>query len=97
MFGADGHRRVPMQMRGVESMYTLGMWRDGEARFEEGDETDVDCISICPEAIDSAVVPGAVFELWDGGFFAKGHVIERFDEGWPERTNSEQGADGNPH
>ena len=73
-----------MQMAGVDSMYTLGMWRDGEARFEEGDETEVDCVSICPEAISSAVVEGASFELWDAGFFAEGHVIERCAEGWTD-------------
>lgn len=78
-----------MQMEGVSSMYTLGMWHDGEARFVKGDETEVDCISICPEAIDTAVVSGAVFELWDGGFFAEGSVIQRFDDAWPEQDNIE--------
>ena len=88
-FPENGHRRVPMQISGVDSMYTLGMWRDGEARFDAGDETEVDCISICPEAIDSAVVPGAIFELWDCGFFAEGRVTERFDAAWPGQQSSE--------
>ena len=60
------------------------MWLDREARFEVNNETEVDCICICPEAIDSAAVLGSTFELWDGGFFAEGRVIERFDEAWPK-------------
>lgn len=82
MFEQSGHRRVPMQMDGVESMYTVGMWHDGEAQFHEGDEAMVDCVVICPEPFDAVVKPGVKFELWDGGFFAEGEVTERFEEGW---------------
>lgn len=88
-FGADGHRKAPMQMQGVKFMQTLGMWHASAARFVAGDETEVDCVALCPEAISAAVMPGAVFELWDVGFFAEGRVIERCAEGWPA-------ADGHP-
>jgi hypothetical protein len=72
-----------MQMDGVESMYTVGMWHDGEGQFHEGAETMVDCVVICPEPFFPVVKTGVRFELWDGGFFAEGEVTERFDEGWP--------------
>ena len=96
IFPENGHRRVPMKMSDLTSMYTLGIWRDGEGRFEAGDETEVDCVSICPEAISASVVPGATFELWDAGFFAEGRVTERFDEAWPQEEPSEQAVVGNP-
>ena len=68
-------RRVRMQMQGEKFMHTLSMWHAGAARFVAGDETEVDCAAICPEAIAAAITPGAVFELWDAGFFAEGKVI----------------------
>lgn len=78
-----------MQMDGVDSMYTVGMWHDGEAKFHKGDEAVVDCVVICPEVFLSVVKPGVRFELWDGGFFAEGEVTERFDDGWPTSPQAE--------
>ena len=63
-------------------MHTVGMWREGAAKFEEGDETEVGCVVIYPEEFSSVVKPGVLFELWDSGFFAEGQVIERCEEGW---------------
>ena len=84
IFGDDGHRRVPMRMDGVEGMNTVGIWIDSApAIFHPGDQVDVQCILLAPELFDSAVEADVKFELWDGKFFAKGVVIERFTDGWP--------------
>lgn len=83
-FPENGHRRVPMQMEGVEGLHTVGMWIEGERRFSIGDEVDVDCVVIWPEGFYRAAVPGTKFELWDSGFFASGLVTERFEEAWPK-------------
>lgn len=82
-FGEDAHRRVPMQMEGVDGLHTVGMWREGAGTFQKGDEIVVDCVVIYPEAFFAATQPGAKFELWDRGFFADGVVTTRFDDGWP--------------
>jgi len=80
IFSDDLHRRVPISMDGVEGLHTLMMWMDAPAdRFRAGDNVEVHCRVIAPELFDEAAVPGATFELWDGGFFASGLVLERFD------------------
>lgn len=89
IFPEDGHRRVPMHMDGVEGLHTVGMWTDGQVEFREGDETDVDCVVIWPEGFYSVTIPGAKFELWDGGFFAGGTVLERYEKAWPCTTLSD--------
>ena len=75
-FGEDGHRRVPMQMEGLEGLNTVGMWIEGSKRFKEGDEVTVDCCVIWVEGFRHVVKKGVQLKLWDGGFFANGEVIE---------------------
>lgn len=82
MFGDNLHRRVPMSMDGVDELNTVGMWSKEPATFHAGDSTVVDCVVITPEIYFSIVKPGVHFELWDGGFFATGTVLERFESGW---------------
>ena len=72
-----------MQMEGVEGLHTVGLWIDEAAEFCEGDEIDVDCRVIWPEGFYSTAMPGVTFELWDGGFFATGTILERYEEAWP--------------
>ena len=83
MFGNDLHRRVPMTMDGVEGLNTVGMWSKEAATFHAGESTIVDCVVIAPTLYSAVVKPGVTFELWDGGFFATGTVLERFESGWP--------------
>jgi hypothetical protein len=83
-FDAGRDRRVPMSMDGVEGLHTVSMWiGDHAADFREGDEFDAECRVIWPEAFAAVVSPGVAFRLWDGGFFARGVVIERCEAGWP--------------
>lgn len=85
IFGDDGHRRVPMRMDGVEGLNTVGMWIDSApAVFNPGDRVDVKCILLAPEIFASSLKAGVEFELWDGKFFAKGIVVERFDDAWTQ-------------
>ena len=82
-FDTNGHRRLPMNMDGVDGLHTVGLWiGQNEAIFVEGDEFDADCRVIWPEGFTKAVVPGAKFRLWDSGFFAEGVVTERNEAGW---------------
>lgn len=82
-FGESGHRRVPLQMEGVPDLHTVGMWQAGAATYHEGEEAEVDCVLLQPEGFRDRIRRGATFELWDGGFFASGIVLERCDSGWP--------------
>ncbi|WP_028102847.1 hypothetical protein [Pseudoduganella violaceinigra] len=84
VFDETLHRRVPMRMDGVDGLNTVGMWVDSAAVFEKGEVAVVRCIVIAPELFVDVVIPGVRFELWDGGFFASGKVIERIDAGWQE-------------
>ncbi|QDQ27951.1 hypothetical protein FNU76_17265 [Chitinimonas arctica] len=86
MFGEDVHRRVPMAMDGVDSLNTIFMWAKAPSTFHAGESTVVDCVVIAPELYVSTVWPGVTFELWDGGFFATGTVLERFDDAWPRKV-----------
>lgn len=86
MFGDDLHRRVPMQMQGVEGLNTVGMWVDSAQTFKAGDSVQVRCVVIAPEIYSQIVRSGVEFELWDGGFFATGTIIERIEEGWPSEV-----------
>ena len=83
MFDANLHRRVPLQMEGVGGLNTVGMWVQQPGTFRSGESVVVQCVVIAPELYNSAVKPGAKFELWDGGFFASGTVLERIEAGWP--------------
>lgn len=83
MFDESCHRRVPMQMEGVEGLNTVGMWIDAPRVFRSGDEVVVRCVVIAPERFAKILVPGVHFELWDGGFFAAGCVLKRIEDGWP--------------
>jgi hypothetical protein len=83
MFGEDLHRRVPLQVDGVEGLNTVGMWVHEPATFRAGDSVIVECVVIAPELYSSIVKAGVKFELWDGGFFASGTVLERIEAGWP--------------
>ena len=84
LFSEDGHRRVPMQMEGVEGLNTVGMWTDSTGAFRTGDEVIVDCVVLWEDAFRDILVVGSEFELWDSGFFAQGKVIHRYEEGWTE-------------
>jgi hypothetical protein len=83
MFAEDLHRRVPLQMEGVEGLNTVGMWVNEPGTFKTGESVVVQCVVIAPELYSTVVKPGVKFELWDGGFFASGTVLERIEEGWP--------------
>ena len=84
MFDESLHRRVPMQMDGVEGLNTVGMWIDETRTFRSGETVRVRCMVIAPDLYSEVVQPGVEFELWDGGFFAKGTVRERVEAGWPK-------------
>lgn len=86
MFGEDLHRRVPMQMDGVEGLNTVGMWVKQAGVFKEGEKLLVDCRVIAPDLYNPIVKPGMKFELWDSGFFATGTVLERLESGWPNEV-----------
>lgn len=88
MFGSDLHRRVPMAMDGVDGLNTVGMWSKKPATFHAGDSTIVDCTVLAPMLYAATVKPGVTFELWDGGFFATGTVLERFESGWPNENSA---------
>jgi len=60
------------------------MWTDAPATLRAGDSVVVRCVVIAPDILNDWVVPGAQFELWDGGFFASGRVLMRIEEGWPK-------------
>src|SRR5438874_171376 len=79
MFGDNLHRRVPMRMQGVEGLHTVGMWVQDPKTFRTGESTKVDCVVIAPELFETVIKPGVPFDLWDGGFFAQGIVLERVD------------------
>jgi hypothetical protein len=82
-FDTNGHRRLPLNMDGVEGLHTVGLWIEKkEAVFTEGDEFDADCRVIWPEGFTKAVAPGVKFKLWDSGFIADGIVTERVEAGW---------------
>jgi len=82
-FDANGHRRLPLAMDGVEGLHTVGLWiKMNKAIFSEGDEFDADCRVIWPEGFTKAVAPGVKFKLWDGGYIADGIITERIEEGW---------------
>jgi len=82
-FDESCHRRVPMQMDGVDGLNTVGMWADAPGTFRAGDSVVVRCVVIAPELFERSLKPGVHFELWDGGFFASGTVLERIEDGWP--------------
>lgn len=85
-FPENLHRRVPFQMDGVEHMNTVGMWAETPGTFRAGDSVTVQCVVIAPELYSAVVKAGVKFELWDGGFFASGTVLERIEAGWPAST-----------
>ena len=82
IFEESGHRRVPLNMDGVDGLHTVGMWIDRAGEFREGDELDVDCRVILPEGFKDVTKPGVYFRLWDSGFFADGTVTETFAAEW---------------
>ena len=84
VFGEDGHRRVPLQMAGDSDLHTVGLWQSGEAVYREGEQVEVDCVLLQPRVLQDRVQVGTTFELWDGGFFAAGIVLECFTSGWPD-------------
>jgi len=86
MFDESLHRRVPMQMEGIDSLNTVGMWVKEASTFKAGDAVVVECMVIAPEIFSPVVRSGVRFELWDGGFFATGTVLERIAAGWPFAT-----------
>lgn len=82
MFDESLHRRVPLQMEGVDGLNTVGMWVERAGTFKCGDTAIVQCVVIAPDLYTHVVKPGVKFELWDGVFFASGTVIERHEAGW---------------
>lgn len=82
-FDENGHRRLPMNMEGVDGLHTVGLWIEKpNAVFHEEDEFNAECRVIWPEGFVKIVVPGVQFKLWDSGFIARGVVTERCEEGW---------------
>lgn len=71
-----------MSMDGVGDLHTVNMWSDREGKFTKDDEVNVECTVIWPEGFRHAVYPGAKFRLWDGGYFADGVVMKRYEAGW---------------
>lgn len=86
VFGENLHRRVPMEMDGVDGLNTLGMWTDGVQEFGKNDSVMARCVVLAPELFVDVVKPGVTFEFWDGGFFASGKVIRRIEDGWQNAT-----------
>jgi hypothetical protein len=88
LFGVsdDYHRRVPMQMEGVQGLHTVMMWFPKKGTFRLGDTVVVECSVIAPQLFNEAVQSGAKFELWDGRFIAAGKVLERVQAGWPNEA-----------
>ncbi|WP_299769075.1 hypothetical protein [uncultured Pseudoteredinibacter sp.] len=84
MFGDDCHRRVPVEMEGVDDLNTIGMFVESPGTFYEGDSCEADCIAIAPELFKPAIHPGCKGKLWDGGFFADVSVLEIYEDGWPK-------------
>ena len=83
VFNESCHRRVPMRMDGIDGLNTVGMWTDKPGAFHAGDSVTVRCVVLAPELFEKWLKPGLDFDLWDGGFFAKGKVLTRIDDGWP--------------
>ena len=75
-----------MQMDGVDGLNTVGMWVTEAAACGPGDSCRINCVVIAPEVFRQVVRQGVEFELWDGGFFATGAVLERIEAGWPTGT-----------
>lgn len=84
MFGDDCHRRVPVEMDGVEGLNTIGMFIENPGTFHEGDTCETDCIVIAPELFKPVIKAGTKGRLWDGGYFADVKVLKIYEEGWPE-------------
>jgi hypothetical protein len=85
-FDAEGHRRLPLQMEGVEGLHTVGLWTDKKNQILfENDEFDADCIVIWEEGFRSVVAPGVKFKLWESGFIADGLITERIEAGWNQK------------
>jgi len=82
VFGENRHRRVPMRMDGVDGLNTVGMWVDEANEYRTNDTVIVRCAVIAPELFIKVVRPGVKFELWDGGYFASGEVVDRLEAGW---------------
>ena len=82
-FDAAGHRRLPLQMEGVEGLHTVGLWTEKKNEvLSEHDEFDAECIILWEEGFHSVVAPGVRFKLWDGRFIADGVITERVETGW---------------
>jgi hypothetical protein len=88
MFDESHHRRVPMQMEGIEGLNTVGMWVAQARTYKAGERAMVNCVVIAPDLFSDVVEPGVKFQLWDAGFFADGVVLERFEDGWSSASLS---------
>ncbi len=85
-FDGEGHRRLPLQMEGVEGLHTVGLWTEKKNQILlENDEFDADCAVIWEEGFRAVVVPRVRFKLWDSGFIADGVVTERVEAGWNQK------------
>ena len=91
VFGDDGHRRVPMEMDGVDGLNTVGIWIDGPAVFSSGTSFTGRCRVLCENAFRDRISEGTKFKLWDGGFFAEGSVQNIHWKNWTEETEPEDG------
>jgi len=74
--GEDHHRRVPVEMDGVEGLNTVGMWFQESGRYEENDRAMVQCSAIAPQLFYGNIEVGTKGRLWDGGFFADVEITE---------------------
>lgn len=85
VFDKSCHRRVPMQMDGVDGLHTVGMWVDAPGKFLAGDSVVVQCVLLAPELFERSLKSGVHFKLWESGFIAAGTILARCDDGWPQR------------
>ena len=81
-FAEDGILRTPMLMDGFEGMSSVAIHSPECGPFSSGDTIEVSCRVVAKTFFEPIVAPGVVFELHDGGFFARGVVTERVEEGW---------------
>ena len=69
-------------MDGFDGLSTVAIHSPECGPFSAGDTIDVSCRVVAKPFFEPIVAPGVVFELHDGGFFARGVVTERVEEGW---------------
>jgi len=74
VFGEDGQRRVPMELEGTEGLHTVNIWVGRAAIFPKGESFEAELTCLDRTVFEEEVCSGTKFMLWDGGFFAEGHI-----------------------